>query len=234
MLGGWKFSPIFTAQSGSPLEVNIGNDCQSFGEVNCSSGSTNENAIMLSPYKGGNSAHYDVTGSNGVGTSTKTQVNLFADPAAVYALFRPPLVGLDNQTGGQGILRGMPTFNLDMSVGKEFKITERVNAKFIATFTNVLNHSQLRRPEFGHYRPTDLRRDHHSTQHAKADGVRSPHRVLASNRHLRRISRCASGVVSCCVRLPAMGLFPPALIFVLEFKRERDETGGSRFYGNRD
>jgi hypothetical protein len=146
MLGGWKFSPIFTAQSGLPLEVNIDGDCQSFGEVNCSSGSTNENAIMLAPYNAGNSVHYGVPGSNGVGTSTKTQVNLFANPAAVYAQFRPPLVGFDNQTGGQGILRGLPTWNLDMSVGKEFKVTERVNAKFIATFSNVLNHMQFANP----------------------------------------------------------------------------------------
>jgi hypothetical protein len=146
MLGGWKFSPIFTAQSGLPLEVNIDGDCQSFGEVNCSSGSTNENAIMLAPYNAGNSVHYGVPGSNGVGTSTKTQVNLFANPAAVFAQFRPPLVGFDNQTGGQGILRGLPTWNLDMSVGKEFKVTERVNAKFIATFSNVLNHMQFANP----------------------------------------------------------------------------------------
>jgi hypothetical protein len=154
LLGGWKFSPIFTAQSGLPLEVNVDGDCQSFGEVNCSSGSTNENALLLSPYKGGNSVHYNVPGSvvmvNGqpvsVGTNTKDNINIFADPASVYAQFRPPLVGLDGQTGGQGILRGLPTWNLDFSVGKEFKVTERVNAKFIATFTNVLNHNQLNTP----------------------------------------------------------------------------------------
>ncbi|HWX56819.1 MAG TPA: carboxypeptidase-like regulatory domain-containing protein [Verrucomicrobiae bacterium] len=154
LLGGWKISPIFTAQSGAPLEVNMGSDCQSFGEVNCSSGSTNENAMLLAPYKGGNSVHYNVPGStvivNGqtfsVGTSTKDNINIFANPAAVWSQFRPPLVGFDNQTGGQGILRGLPTWNLDMSVAKEFRITERVNTKFIATFANVLNHNQLNNP----------------------------------------------------------------------------------------
>ena len=140
MLGGWKVSPIFTAQSGVPLEVNIGIpnsnlDCQSYGEVNCSSGSSNENAILLSPFKGGSTVH-------GSGTS----LNLFANPSGVLAQFRPPLVGIDTQTGGAGILRGLPTWNLDMSVGKEFRITERVNTKFIATFTNVLNHNQLNNP----------------------------------------------------------------------------------------
>jgi hypothetical protein len=33
-----------------------------------------------------------------------------------------------------------------MSFGKEFKITERVNTKFIATMTNILNHNQLNNP----------------------------------------------------------------------------------------
>jgi hypothetical protein len=48
LLGGWKFSPIFTARSGLPVEVNVGGDCQSFGEVNCSSGSTRQ-PITTSP-----------------------------------------------------------------------------------------------------------------------------------------------------------------------------------------
>ncbi len=161
MLGGWKVSPILTAQSGAPLEVNVDGDCQSFGEVNCSSGGSNENAILLAPYTGGNSVHYNVPGSsttcNGstvsVGTSTKDNINLFANPASVYCQFRPPLVGFDNQTGGQGILRGLPTWNLDLSVGKEFRITEHVNTKFIATFTNVLNHNQLNNPTLDITRP---------------------------------------------------------------------------------
>jgi hypothetical protein len=137
LLGGWKVSPIFTAQSGLPLQVGVNSvgGCQAFGEVNCSSGTTSENAILLSAYNGGNSVH-------GTGKS----LNLFANPDAVKAQFRPPLVGLDGQTGGAGILRGLPSWNLDMSVGKEFKITERVNTKFIATFTNVLNHNVFNNP----------------------------------------------------------------------------------------
>jgi hypothetical protein len=147
LAGGWKFSPIFTARSGLPVEVNVDGDCQSFGEVNCSSGGTNENALALAPVGVGNaSAHYNVHGSNGVGTSNTAGINMFADPGSVFAKFRPPLVGLDNQTGGAGILRGFPAWNLDLSVAKDFKITERISTKFIATFTNVLNHTILNDP----------------------------------------------------------------------------------------
>ena len=150
LAGGWKFSPIFTARSGLPVEVSVDGDCQSFGEVNCSSGTTVENAIMLSPIGNGTaSAHYGVHGSNGVGTSTKDFINMFADPSAAYAQFRAPLVGFDNQTGGAGILRGFPAWNLDLSIAKQLRITERVDTKFIVTMTNILNHSILNDPNVG-------------------------------------------------------------------------------------
>lgn len=150
VLGGWKFSPIFTARSGSPLEVNVDGDCQSFGEVNCSSGATNENAVLLSPTNGGNSTvHYGVNGTKGFGDSTKDHINIFTDPTAAFNNLRPPLVGLDTQTGGAGILRGFPQWNLDMSVAKEIRITERVNTKFIATITNVCNHMVFSDPGTG-------------------------------------------------------------------------------------
>jgi hypothetical protein len=150
LAGGWKFSPIFTARSGLPVEVNVGGDCQAYGEVNCSSGGTVENAILLSPVnKGTSTAYYGVHGSNGIGTSTKAFVNMFPDPAAAYAQFRPPLVGFDNQTGGSGILRGFPAWNLDLSIAKQIKMTERVETKFVVTMTNVLNHMLFNDPNVG-------------------------------------------------------------------------------------
>jgi len=150
LAGGWKFSPIFTARSGLPVEVSVDGDCQSYGEVNCSSGTTVENAIMLSPLNNGSaSAHYGVHGSKGIGTSTKAFINMFADPAAAYAQFRPPLVGFDNQTGGAGILRGFPGWNLDLSIAKQIKFTEHVDTKFIVTMTNVLNHMIFNDPNLG-------------------------------------------------------------------------------------
>ena len=44
MLGGWTFSPLFTAQSGNPLNVGYSesgcSDCQAFGEVSTTSSAT--------------------------------------------------------------------------------------------------------------------------------------------------------------------------------------------------
>ena len=99
VLGGWNFAPLFTAQSGAPLAVNVsgngGTSCESFGEINCSSGNTNnhENAALVSAFTGGNQAHYNVTVASGAGISGNAAtggsgMNIFADPSAVYSEFR--------------------------------------------------------------------------------------------------------------------------------------------------
>ncbi len=153
LLGGWSFAPLFTAQSGVPLEVNINgggtSDCQSFGESNCSSDSTTENAVLLSPYKGGSSAHTNVVGTNGVATSGNASsggsgLNIFANPAAVYSQFGRLVLGLNGSGGGAGVLRNLPTWNLDMQVSKEFILPfrEGMGLTFNAQFSNLLNHFQ--------------------------------------------------------------------------------------------
>jgi len=61
LLGGWTVAPIFTARSGAPLfTTNLNGDCQSFGEGNCSTGSTIDGAVLASKYTGGNRAIYNV------------------------------------------------------------------------------------------------------------------------------------------------------------------------------
>ena len=60
LLGGWTIAPIFTAHSGAPLAVtNLNGNCQSFGELNCSTGSTLDCAVLASKYTGSNSALYN-------------------------------------------------------------------------------------------------------------------------------------------------------------------------------
>ena len=152
VLGGWSVAPLFTAQSGAPLMVNIGTgnnqNCQSFGESVCDgSVNTYENAILAYPYPYGNSAHYNVIGTNGIATagnpaSGGSGINIFANPAAAYADFRRPVLGLDTTSNGFGVLRGFPTWNLDLAINKNFAVTERIGVTFVAQFSNVLNHFQ--------------------------------------------------------------------------------------------
>jgi hypothetical protein len=155
LLSGWNMAPLFTAQSGAPIEVNIGSpsDCQSFGEGNCGGESTYENAVFTQPYTQGNSRHENVVGTNGIATSGNASVggsglNYFANPAAGLANFRRLILGVDTNSGGAGVLRGLPTWNLDFAVTKDFKIPfrEGMGLTFNMQASNVLNHFQPSNP----------------------------------------------------------------------------------------
>jgi Carboxypeptidase regulatory-like domain len=155
LLDGWAFAPLFTARSGFPLRVGIQSgvnaNCQSFAQMNCNEGSSQENAMFLVPYKGGNSAlkNQTFTGTIGINTNPANGgvgINAFSDPAAVYNGFRRLILGLDHNGGGTGILRGLPTWNLDLSIAKKFTFTERIGMTFLAQFANVLNKFQPDNP----------------------------------------------------------------------------------------
>jgi hypothetical protein len=146
LLGGWTIAPVFTTGSGLPITVGTANfGGQAFGEgdsVNFFGYGISENAIPITPQGcRGSSAHYNVPGANGIGDGG-FGVNMFADPVAAWNNFRQPVLGYDTRDGGFGICRGMPYWNLDLSVKKQFRITERVNAQFQVVFTNILNHNQ--------------------------------------------------------------------------------------------
>src|SRR5262249_16890516 len=140
VLGGWTFAPLFTAQSGSPIVVNYSEGsctgCQAFGEVTppASVSPNNENALAAPSYTHAAKAHYNIFSSTtlggvGVGTNNPTGVNMFANPAEVYAEFRPCVLGLDSSCGGIGVLRGLSAWNLDATVAKNIAIfRERIGA----------------------------------------------------------------------------------------------------------
>jgi len=154
-LNGWAFAPLFQARTGFPLQVSINTgtnqNCQSFGEMNCAAGNTNENAVLIAPYTGGSSAHDNLTLTGKIGLNTNaankgTGINMFANPDEAYSQFRRLILGLDHSGGGAGRIYGLPQWNLDLSVAKEFKFTERVGMTFLAQFANVLNHFQPGNP----------------------------------------------------------------------------------------
>src|SRR5262249_42167830 len=137
VLGGWSIAPLFTAQSGAPLQISVttgsNSNAQSFGEVYGNSNSANENAVPLTQFTSGKSAHYNLSvpsecGLNGNPSRGGSWINLFADPNAICAQFRRPILGLDTTDGGAGIIRGFPTWNLDATVAKEIRATERIGA----------------------------------------------------------------------------------------------------------
>jgi hypothetical protein len=128
--------------------------------------STSEAAVGFSPYTGEMTAHYNTLGTTGsniwqgtqsVGTQTAGRFNLnaFSNPAAVYSEFRPCVLGFDTNCGAYGSLRGLSTWNIDMSVVKDIGVyKERVGATLFFTFTNILNHFQPSNPSLSLTSPT--------------------------------------------------------------------------------
>jgi hypothetical protein len=162
LLGGWSISPLFTAQSGGGTAVGYSpaSPLQAFGESSSSSvSSAAEEAVFAKPYTGGNRTHLNVTGSNGIGTNNPYGVNMFSDPAAVYSEFRPCILGIDTSCGGYYNLRGLPRWNLDAALSKNFGIVgEHVGATLTFMFTNVLNHNVFSNPTLSLTSPTTFGR----------------------------------------------------------------------------
>jgi hypothetical protein len=155
LLGGWSISPLFMAQSGSPLQVNVGtgsnSDAQAFGEIYGNNNRAYENAVLTGPFTAGNTAHSNVSvpggaGVNGNASKGGSGLNLFADPNAAYALFRRPVLGLDTSGGGAGVIRGLSSWTLDTTISKDIRVAERIGATLIIQITNVLNHFQPENP----------------------------------------------------------------------------------------
>jgi hypothetical protein len=151
LLGGWTISPLFTAQSGAPIcayyseGTLTGVQSQAFGES--SSGgmaSSADCAVGAAPFTGVPTANYNNAGSGSVGTNNPQAINMYANPAAILAELRPCVLGMDTNCGGDGNLRGLPTFNLDAAVLKNVGVWKegRVGATLSFQFTNVLNHMQ--------------------------------------------------------------------------------------------
>jgi hypothetical protein len=150
VVGGWVVAPLFFAESGFPIGVSYSESgctaCQAFGEVTptASVSSVTEDAVFASTYTGGNSAHYGVVGTSGIATNNPYGLNQFSNPTTVYNEFRRCVLGIDTSCGGYGNIRGLPTWNLDATVGKNIGVWKdgRVGANLSFAFTNILNHFQ--------------------------------------------------------------------------------------------
>ncbi len=145
ILGGWTIAPLFTARTGLPQRVSTVTNGESFGEIYSGQTANYENAAGNGPFTGGNSAQYNVpVGGTCAGTSGNTGVNMFPPdpvsyPCAVYNQFRRPLLGQDTGSGGFDI-RGFPFWNLDATISKDFRATEKIGATLTFQFVNILNH----------------------------------------------------------------------------------------------
>ena len=142
--GGWSLSPILAIGSGVPLGcgTNQGDESagQGFGSADSSAFFTNENCILTKAASGG-SASLHPAGDG--------QFNIFSNPDTLLSTLRPAILGLDSNSGGLGVFRGLMYWNVDMRLVKDIHVAERVNLRFEYVVTNVFNHPVFADPAAG-------------------------------------------------------------------------------------
>ena len=130
-IAGWYVSGVFRANSGAPLVVVD-------GDVGGGPFSNSVNAIpLVSPDSIGGGAHRGVTGTT---FGSGGNVNLFSNPDAAAADFRPFNLSSDGRDGTGNPLRGLGLWNLDARLGKVTTFHERFKVEFSADFFNLFNH----------------------------------------------------------------------------------------------
>jgi len=134
LLGGWTFSPIFTAGSGQPLQVWPGPNftTQAFGEGDANDNFLSlESAVPIGPLPAHGHAYYNNPGGF---------PNIFQNGPNAASSYRDPILGLDSRD--TSYLVGLPYWNLDFSIRKSIKVRESVSMELQSVFVNVLNHNQ--------------------------------------------------------------------------------------------
>jgi hypothetical protein len=122
LLNGWQLSSLATWRDGFPFSVASGQD-NSFSGVGAD----------RADYIGGKAS---LSGSHG------QMVNQYFNVAA----FTPNAAGTFGNSG-KNILRGPHLFNTDLSLLKNFKVTERASVQFRSEFFNVFNNVNFNQPQ---------------------------------------------------------------------------------------
>ena len=78
-------------------------------------------------------------GTNGDPATSGSGINIFSNPQAVLADFRPIQISEDTRSA-RGVLRGFPYWNFDLSLAKRTLVTDRFAILFSADFLNAFNH----------------------------------------------------------------------------------------------
>lgn len=133
ILSGWYMSGIVTAYSGLPLVVSDSSGSQTWG-----------GATALGPASGAIQTGGLETGLNP--PITGTGFNLFKNGRDAANSFRPVLLNADGRSGRANPIRGLPFKNLDFSIGKNTRITERFTTRFAADMFNALNYVNYNNP----------------------------------------------------------------------------------------
>ena len=128
LLARWTLSGITTFQSGTPFTII---DAAGGSDFALSSPNTSTASLAPGVTIATAQTHGDI----------HNRINQFFDPNAIVGA---QVIGVDGTTGfgtlGRNTFRGPFQQNWDVSIGKNFRITENKNFKFAADFFNIWNH----------------------------------------------------------------------------------------------
>jgi len=128
--GGWSTGYIFTASTGSTLEVTQGNT------TGWSSGNTDGPTVVKTGPIPKLGAHVLSSGA----------YNVFANPTAALANMAYVQISTDTFRSNRGQFYGLGQWNMDFNLVKTTKIRERLNTKFTLDCFNLFNHANLVTP----------------------------------------------------------------------------------------
>jgi Carboxypeptidase regulatory-like domain len=142
LLGGWTLASVFTAGSGTPIEVGSTYFLeQEFGSADGINVGNNDTAVPIG-HAPNEHAHYCVAAGDCAGQTSGLPVSGFANGALEYQNWRNPILGLDGRDCGAGCISGLPYWNVDLSVKKSIRVAESVSVEVQGVFANVFNHNQ--------------------------------------------------------------------------------------------
>jgi hypothetical protein len=173
LLKGWSLNSIVVIQSGAPWGINdTSTDFSGTNEINGANSNGEQWNFYGNPSDFQTRKSFNDTndGSTGIpyfaptGSATNPTANAACNakaaangPLALASLANlgcyangssiliPPAFG-SYGTAGANIFRGMPYYNVDLSVTKVFKFRERITAQFRAEAFNILNHVNISNP----------------------------------------------------------------------------------------
>ena len=150
VLGGWQVGTIITAQTGSPFTPVLSSD-----PYNRSQGDTNMGYVDLVP--GCNPVNSNWKQAGGLQYLNTNCFSLPTAPASMASQCDPytgPLTPPSGQVFCQNLIGdlgrnqivGPGLFDMDFSIFKNFKVTERITTQFRVEMFNVLNHPSFLPP----------------------------------------------------------------------------------------
>jgi Carboxypeptidase regulatory-like domain/TonB dependent receptor len=151
---GWTLDPIFTWQSGLPVDVNAG--LFQDGVTPGPSGDGDQNLVRPDWLGGAVQTYNPHQEQTLMVDGTPTTGHFFFNPSGLYlpACFsssQPPgtpggCPAVTYGSLGRNAFRGPGRVNLDLALEKRTNLTERVQLNFRAEFFNVLNHTEWQSP----------------------------------------------------------------------------------------